>query len=297
MKRSILLFSSVLACIVTFAQAPTGILTIFSEDGHKFFLILNGQKQNDRAETNIRVEHLTQPYYSGKVIFEDNTLGEISKTIQINGADNTPGHVTYKIKAGKDGKQVLRYHSFTQIMPDAPPARPEGVTVYNSGVSTPVETTTSVTQTTIQTNGNTNVNVSGMGMNVNVPVNGTVVQTTTTTTTSSSTSSALPPTTKNDPACDGYPMAPGDFESAKSTIAQASFEDSKLSTAKEIAGANCLYAGQIAELCRLFGFESTKLTFAKHAYRRCIDPQNYFKVNNVFDFDSSKSELSKFTGH
>jgi len=92
-------------------------------------------------------------------------------------------------------------------------------------------------------------------------------------------------------------MAPVDYQSAKSTIEQASFEDSKLSTAKEIANANCLYAGQIAEICKLFGFENTKLTFAKHAYRRCIDPQNYFKVNSVFDFDASKTELSKFTVH
>jgi hypothetical protein len=186
-------------------------------------------------------------------------------------------------------------------MADAPPVRPEGVVVYNAGVTTPISTT--VTQTTItETTGtNANVNVNGMGVNmsINVPTNGTVVQqtTTTTTTTSSSSSSVPPPVETSASGCNGYPMAPGDFQSAKSTIEQASFEESKLSTAKEIASSNCLYAGQVAEICRLFGFENTKLDFAKYAYRRCIDPQNYFKVNNVFDFDASKTELSKYTRH
>ena len=312
MKKLILLLCSVLVCAITFAQTPTAILTIFSEDGYKFYLILNGQRQNDKPETNIRVQNLTQPFYNAKVIFEDKSLGEISKNIPVNGgADNAPADVTYKIKTGKDGKQVLRYYSFVPITPNTPPVEPQGVVLYNYGTPTPVSTTTSVTQTTttetIGAKTNTNnmgVNVNGMGMNVNVAIpNGEVIEQTTTittTTTSSSPQSSTPPPINppvNSSACNGYPMAPGDYKSAKSTIEQANFEESKLSTAKEIAGANCLYAGQVAEICKLFGFEETKLSFAKYAYKRCIDPQNYFKVNNVFDFDASKTELSKFTGH
>ena len=184
MKKLILLLCSVLVCAITFAQTPTAILTIFSEDGYKFYLILNGQRQNDKPETNIRVQNLTQPFYNAKIIFEDKSLGEISKNIPVNGgADNAPADVTYKIKTGKDGKQVLRYYSFVPITPNAPPVQPQGVAVYNFGTPTPVSTTTSVTQTTttetIGTNTNINnmgVNVNGMGMNVNVGIpNGEVV--------------------------------------------------------------------------------------------------------------------------
>jgi hypothetical protein len=301
MKKLSLLLGCIMLCAMTFAQAPTAILTIFSEDGYKFYLILNGQRQNDKPETNIRVQNLTQSFYSAKIIFEDKTLGEISKNIAVaGGADNAPTDVTYKIKAGKDGKQVLRYYTSNPITLNAQPVQPEGVAVYNLGVTTPVSTTTNVTQTTTtETVGaNTNVNAMGVNINVNVP-NGAVVQqtTTTTTTTSSSSPATMSSAPASSSACNGYPMAPGDYQSAKSTVEQANFEDSKLSTAKEIAGANCLYAAQVAEICRLFGFENTKLTFAKYAYKRCIDPQNYFKVNNVFDFDASKTELSKFTGH
>ena len=49
--------------LTVFAQPqPTGALTIFSEDGDKFFLILNGEPQNNIAQSNIRVEDLPQPY-------------------------------------------------------------------------------------------------------------------------------------------------------------------------------------------------------------------------------------------
>ena len=308
MKKTILSVGALLLYSIMFAQTPKSILTVFSEDGHKFYLILNGQRQNDKPETNIRVENLNQEYYNCKIIFEDKALGELSKTFLqvVDVSSKTPQDVTYKIKA-KDGKQVLRYFSATPIDVSAPPVRPQGVSVYNFGVPTPVvsETTTTVVQTT-NAQSATNVSMNAMGVNVNVtmptdPIAVSTTTTTTTTTTSSSSSSTAPPPveqpvpTRASSACAGYPMAPGDFDAAKSSVTDASFEETKLSTAKQIISGNCLYASQIAEMCRLFGFENTKLDFAKAAYRRCIDPQNYFKVNSVFDFDASKTELSKYT--
>jgi hypothetical protein len=51
---------------------------------------------------------------------------------------------------------------------------------------------------------------------------------------------------------------------------------------------------QVVQICNLFSFEESKLAFAKHAYRYCTDPNNYFKVNNVFSFSTSKEDLSEF---
>jgi len=62
-------------------NGPVGHLTIFSEDGDKFKLILNGELQNDIPQTNLRIEDLSQPYYNAKIQFEDKTLQDISKTI------------------------------------------------------------------------------------------------------------------------------------------------------------------------------------------------------------------------
>lgn len=67
--------------VVSAQFLPTANLTIFSEDGNKFYLILNGERQNDEPQTNIRIEELPQPYYNCKIIFEDKSMKEISKNM------------------------------------------------------------------------------------------------------------------------------------------------------------------------------------------------------------------------
>ncbi|MFM2360295.1 MAG: hypothetical protein RLY16_2288 [Bacteroidota bacterium] len=98
----------------------------------------------------------------------------------------------------------------------------------------------------------------------------------------------------NGPVGCAMPMNAGDFSSAKQSISDADFENTKLSTAKTIVGANCLTADQVAQICALFDFEDSKLQFAKFAYKHTYDRGNYFKINKVFDFDASKEELNRF---
>lgn len=88
-------------------------------------------------------------------------------------------------------------------------------------------------------------------------------------------------------------MSPQNFIEFKNTLESISFDETKLSTAKSILKQNLLKTDQVIEICRLFNFESNKLEFAQYAYDFTIDKQNYFKVNNVFDFDSSKTALNK----
>lgn len=90
------------------------------------------------------------------------------------------------------------------------------------------------------------------------------------------------------------PMSRNDFAAVKATIQDADFENTKLSTAQSILASNCLTTDQVVEICRLFDFENTKLDFAKFAYSKTYDSNNYFKVNVVFDFDSSKEALNEF---
>lgn len=87
-----------------FAQgSPIGHLTIFSEDGDKFYLILNGEQQNDIAQTNIRIEDLNQPYYNARIQFEDKTLLDITtNNMMIADIDGIMSDVTYKIRRHKN---------------------------------------------------------------------------------------------------------------------------------------------------------------------------------------------------
>ena len=84
---------------------PVGHLTIFSEDGDKFSLILNGELVNDVPQTNLRVEDLNQPYYNAKIKFEDSSLLDISKNnLMIANVDGTFSDVTFKIRRDKNKK-------------------------------------------------------------------------------------------------------------------------------------------------------------------------------------------------
>lgn len=290
MRKSLLLFAFLITSML-FAQAQkTGAITIFSEDGDKFFLVLNGEKQNNMAQTNLRIDELPQPYYNAKIMFMDSTIAPISKkALYVADADGTMKDVTYKIRKDKAGKVKLNYFSMSDVEPDFIP--PSNVRVYHYGRSDGGVTTTTTTTTTATPVG-ASVNVNGVSMNVTV--HDPFFTESTTTTTSSHNSSVVRGEKDRNSCMNAYPMRFSDFNSAKKTIADASFEESKLSTAKNVASANCLTSAQVSEVCNLFSFEESRLAFAKYAYGYTTDPKNYFKVNTVFSFDSSKEELNKF---
>ena len=295
-----------------FAQwVPTANLTIFSEDGAKFFLILNGERYNDVAQTNIRIEELPNPYYNCKVIFEDKSIPDISKNaLMLADADGAMQDVTYRIKKDNKGKNVLRF--FSQIPAQQNMVRPSNCATYRFGAPNMLLgntlSTTTVRQTSISPANNVNVQVGGIGLNVNIdqPV---VTKTTTTTITTTRTGSLAQDDFANDDfeqrsnrnnangrrrAGCAMAMNNGDFEEAKRTVAANGFDETRLSTAKQIASSNCLSTNQIAALIKIFSFEESKLDFAKYAYDFCVDRNNYFKIANSFSFESSKTELNDY---
>ena len=286
---------------ILFAQQKTGNLTIFSEDGDKFYLVLNGEKQNNTAQSNLRMEELPQPYYNVKIVFEDANLAPVSKNaLMIAGADNEMMDVTYKIKKDKTGKAKLNYYSAIEVQRDFIP--PAGVCVYRYGAPSQVRVsngTVLTTTTTTTTNDAVVANVNAPGISMNIAINDPLMQTSTTTTTTTTSSSNYSNSNSNhnesrNGGCSGWPMNASDFSAALKTIGNSSFDETKLTTAKSIASKNCLSSEQVVKICNLFSFEESKLVFAKHAYKYTTDKKNYFKVNDVFSFSSSKEELSKF---
>jgi|GEM_PF-4303932 len=93
---------------------------------------------------------------------------------------------------------------------------------------------------------------------------------------------------------DGYRMGNNDFQSAMATIKNQSFDDTRQKLAQQIVSANCMDTNQIMQMANLFGFDQSKLEFAKFAYDFCTDPNNYYKLSNIFGFSSSAEELSDY---
>jgi hypothetical protein len=90
------------------------------------------------------------------------------------------------------------------------------------------------------------------------------------------------------------PMSKDAFERAIESVKEKTFEDSKLTMAKQITGMNCLLSEQVKDLMLLLTFESSRLELAKFAYGHTYDLGNYFIVNDAFNFESSMKELDDF---
>lgn len=89
-------------------------------------------------------------------------------------------------------------------------------------------------------------------------------------------------------------MSDGRFQLLIEQVRKASFESSKVNVAKSALQNNQLTVNQLILILNEFSFESTKLQFAKDNYRNVVDRKNFFMVNDVFTFQSSKDDLSDF---
>ena len=194
--------------------------------------------------------------------------------------------------------------------------------------TTVTQTTTTTTKAqpakpASSTGGNVSIGMNVDGVNMGISINAsdlaesmdmqmdveethqTTVTTTTTTTTTQQEPAPKPaprPAAKPAPApAPAQPvgrcassMAPASFSKAKENISSNSFEDSKMTVAKQVTKANCMTASQIAEVMGLFSFEETKLQYAKYAYDFCYNQGDYYEVNSAFTFESSIEDLNQY---
>ena len=85
-----------------------------------------------------------------------------------------------------------------------------------------------------------------------------------------------------------------EFAQVLASLDKESFDNTRLTVAKQIVAVNPMCAEQIVQICGKFSFESNKLEMAKYAYAFCTDKNRYYLLNSVFTYDSSKRELNEF---
>ena len=370
--KKILLTALIFSIFILNVLSQTSTVTVFSQDGEKFWVIVNGIKQNEMPMTNVKVTGLSLPNYRFKILFEDKNIAAIDKNVMTMNSDQASYDETYMLKKDKKGDYVMRLNSSEPVREVVAPEPNQIIVPY-----TTVEKTTNVTTTNTVDNQNFSINVTDpvtgetIKMNMNVPATGgsfevkdpsqtninsdlgtrdnTYTQTTVTTTTTTNSYGnddrerlererldkerldrerlenerlekerlekehyKREHADKEDnedrehrhkgynlPGYHGaigceFPMSAQDFDDAKKSISSKSFEDSRLTIAKQITDANCLLTSQVKEIMMLFSFEDTKLQFAKHAYQFTYDIGNYFKVNDAFTFESSINDLNEY---
>ncbi|MFL5752619.1 MAG: DUF4476 domain-containing protein [Bacteroidia bacterium] len=373
-KLILILGISLITLMNLVGQTVNNSIVVFAEDGERLILILNGLRQNQSPETNVKVSGLNQASYKAKVIFDKKGIPDCDKTIPMMWAAEPVSNTEFVFSIAKDKKGNYKWKfvsqgpvsqssyalnnysgSASQSVTNNQSADPNSA---NMNVNTNVpdnsqsgsQVTTSTTTSTANGTAGVNINLglSGTGLNFGLNVNdgvggaGSTNSTTTTTSyttstvtngvavTNSGSSTQVNPGlnsnvgmnvqvnttgnatnfsyTGNDPVtttstantvpaqgnvCTG-PMPDQDFTDAKRSISDKSFEDTKLTLAKQIAESNCLSAEQVKEIMGLFSFEQSKLELAKYCYRNCYDKKNYYKINDAFTFEASTTELNEY---
>ena len=311
-------FEMITLCMTLFSflasNAQTSNAIFFTENGEQFNLVLNGILQNEKAETNVKLTGLNAPSYKVRILFTDKTLGYTDYNLNFM---EMGAEVTFNIRKNSKGAYIVRYVSEVPLAQAPPPASGQTVIVYSATPAAATSTTTTRQSTTSTTGSPDNVSINmgvnvdehGGGVNMNVSgMNGHVEgsSTTTTTTTYSTTTTTNDHDAPSQPATvvyvDGYngkigcpvPMSRADFDSFKGSLTSKSFEDSKMTMAKQVLNSNCLTSSQVREVMGLFTYEQTKLDFAKYAYGHTYDIGNYFKVNDAFGYESSIDELNDY---
>lgn len=327
MKINSLLPTLIVLLVNCYSYAQQSNAVLFTENGERFTAILNGVRQNDKPETNVKITGLTAEFYKLKVIFESNVLGEKNFNLGIQpGQENT-----FVIKKNNKGEYVLRFMGAVAIAEAPKNLTPQTEVVYHANpvavpANTPVTSQTTVTSTTTQGTSSTNpdavninvgMNVNEMGGSVNINMSGleesnaqqgntavitqsqTVVTTTTTTSGGGINTSAPPAPVVYLPGYNGpvgcpVPMGNQDFEDLKESVNAKSFEETKYKIARQVLQDHCMLVSQVKQMMLIFTFEQTRLDFAKFAYEKTYDIGNFYKVNDAFTFESSIDELNEY---
>lgn len=324
MKQLLLSFGILLISSSIFAQ--NAALVLFSENGETFITTLNGEQQNDTPTNRVRCADLSQEYYQVKIDFDDALLSDFNTNIAVEKGME----ITAIIKLNKKGKYVLRPFGVTPLSDVAVEPVTEYVPLpvqespakvqpeYTEPVEEVVTTTTTITTTgpkPEQTKETLDIKVTVPGFDVKMDVDMpevqmetemTVTETVTTTTTTSPSKMTRPaeevevieqpspmPGYNGPVGCD-WPSDDAEINKAIESINNKSFEESKLTLAQQIAKSKCLTSEQVKRVMMTFGFEDTKLQFAKFAYDYTFDQGNYYVVNDAFSFEMTIDELNEF---
>ena len=319
-----LLLANILFLPAAFGQ--TSDLVVFSEAGERFTLVVDGEERNSAPAARVVATGIRNSTPQVVVRFAEAGITPLKQNAWME-----PGQeYTIKITTNKKGERVFRMQGTAPLgtAASATPSErarpvdfhddPTGDPPMEHGVTHSTTTTTTVVEGAEQGEDvRIDMAVPGMRVQMNVPDAGTTgntrtttTRTTTTTTTGSSFMQGGPgvergpsrstpeayrmPGYSGPIGCAQAPLSASEFESIKASVADKKFEDTKLSSAKTIAGSRCFTAEQVKQLMEVLSFEDSRLDLAKFAYDRTHDVGNYYKVNDAFKFESSIEELDKY---
>lgn len=158
MKKPFTLFALLFISMISMAQNNVNLI-IFSEDLEPFYAYVNGIRQNNKPETNVRIAGVS-PNIALRIEFENKALPVIKQNMALE-----PGF-EHTARLKKDKNMVMKLRYFGQVpMEQAQPTNAVSTVNYHTS-ETPLETNTSVNST----NNSVNTSVGAGGVNSNVSI-------------------------------------------------------------------------------------------------------------------------------
>ncbi len=279
-----LIFILLLLPAACFAQ--TGNLTVFG-DQLPFHLYINDILQNEKSNSNIRINNIPPNYFNLKIVFENGAYPAIiKKNIGLVDADNVTLDVIYKLKKEKDGKIKLHFYGNSPTGRSKPDSITTIITYTGSVEIVNTPAVRPVKNDSIQSK----ITESKKEIKTSTPVvekkKEPMVSDAKTETKKAEIKPSIKPNSEKPetPAflkkCTGWPVAKDDFDQAKHNVLSATTDELKLKEAKSLASANCLMVSQVSELVGLLNTEISRFSFIKFAYAFTIDRQNYSKLKS-----------------
>ncbi len=333
MKKSILSLVFAIGLLSNvFSQATEASVTFFTQNGEKIWVIINGQRQNDTPQTNVKVTGLTEDSYRAKIIFQDERIADVDQMLWLRDVDGRLNDVVYNVRPDKRGRRyVTRLVSLRPAVPGNTIPEPGQTVVKVHDVQTTVPATaepvketqpTRVPGTDVKVDAKdegsfrqtikvTDENGETIKMDVKVDITGfqteTDIEVRETTTAPSDRETfrdrpsrspqptATPtPATPNAPTGCTVAASNSDFNEVLRSVRNESFSDNKLNVARQFLRHNCVSTDQVRQLLKEFSFEETRLEVAKLAYPKVTDKNRYFTIANEFSFSSTKEDFNRF---
>jgi hypothetical protein len=136
-----------------------GTVTVFSEDGAKFTLYLNGDRKNASPDTRVVAANISEAPISFRIVFEDAKIPEITKRGLRQGK-----HCLFAIVKNKKGEHALRVGDCTESEPEGAVSSAPAP-VASAPVSTPDQLSATYANDVITINDGRTLKVSKLKVN------------------------------------------------------------------------------------------------------------------------------------
>jgi hypothetical protein len=265
--RALAFYLLLLLCISAPIAKAQVAFEIVSPEKKKFFLFVNGLKENETSKFKVRIKNLQEGPHHIKVIFENKEL-------------NNP-QIKLNFEPGKDYKYEIKlYSNLDRKWYAINLIEVSDWSEKQIKKKVGIDTLSFAELKTAEVKADSILKVGLPKLAIAKPKDTVLIK-------SDTVKKKLDLKKLN---CT-TPLRPDGFILVNKKISEEALENQKLVVAKKLIQENCLSAIQLMELIQLFDFEVSKLEMAIFAYPYCFDPMNYNFVEDVFEYESSVTKL------